>query len=796
MLTGGVLRAVTLAVCAMLVVPLGGGPAGATSDVETVTLVVAAPPDRAQAAVQHLEQRVDVHDAVTLPAGDITTVEVAPARAAAALAALNADPRVEHAERDAPVFAAATPADPMYGQQWGITHTGVDAVWDTTMGAPGTVIAVIDTGVDQGHGEFAGASFTAGYNFLATDPARAQDTTDDNGHGTSAAGVIAAQHNSVGIAGVCPRCTIMPLKVLDANGRGSSSNVAAAVTHAVDNGADIINLSLAGTGYNQTLAGKVADAAAAGVLVVAAAGNANSDTVHYPAGYPGALGVAMSNDDDRRRTGSNYGDWVPLTGPACTPAPVLGGAMIPSYCGTSSAAAFVAGLAGSLSSRRTTRSGLTSALVSTAVAVPGGYVSGGRVAATPALAALNATPEVRLTTGGGWVRGTTTLAASADDDYGIDRVDFLLDGRVVGTRTVAPYEITLDTTTLPDGNASLIARATDTSRLNASAPAVTLRVDNTAPAVAVTAPAEGQTVSGTTTMSADVRDAAPASATFSVDGKVVGTDTTAPYQVSVDTSTMPPGQRTLTVSAVDAAGNAAQATRSFIVAPSAGGGGGGGLPPAPSPSPTASPSPSPSEDDDSADGTDEPCADAPPAEFRDVRDDNAHAPAIDCVVHLRIAGGRTTTTYDPAGTVTRAQMATFVANAVVAAGGSLPRGDDAYRDDDDSVHEAAINRLAAAGIVQGVGAGRYAPLATVTREQLATFLARGYAHVAQRPLPQAAGDAFDDDDGSAHESNINDASAAGLTNGVAPRRFAPTMAVRRDQMASFVVRLLEVLARS
>jgi hypothetical protein len=134
-------------------------------------------------------------------------------------------------------------------------------------------------------------------------------------------------------------------------------------------------------------------------------------------------------------------------------------------------------------------------------------------------------------------------------------------------------------------------------------------------------------------------------------------------------------------------------------------------------------------------------------------------------------------------------MATFIANAVEAAGAELPAGPDSFDDDNSSVHELAINRLAAVGIVRGVGVRRYDPNGSVTREQMATFLVRAFEYVTQTALVPGP-NAFDDDDGSLHERSINAAAAAGFASGVGARLFAPAADVRRDQMATFVVRWL------
>lgn len=177
--------------------------------------------------------------------------------------------------------------------------------------------------------------------------------------------------------------------------------------------------------------------------------------------------------------------------------------------------------------------------------------------------------------------------------------------------------------------------------------------------------------------------------------------------------------------------------------------------------------------------------------FHDVPASNTHESAVDCVVHWGVAQG-TARGYLPTASVTRAQMATFVARAIGASGGSLPASPpDAFADDDGSPHEGAIDRLAAAGIVSGSG-GRYAPEERVSRAQMATFLVRAYEHRTGDDL-SAHGNHFGDDGGSPHESNIDAAATAGFVSGTTSSTYAPTAPVRRDQMGSFLARVLAAL---
>jgi hypothetical protein len=197
-------------------------------------------------------------------------------------------------------------------------------------------------------------------------------------------------------------------------------------------------------------------------------------------------------------------------------------------------------------------------------------------------------------------------------------------------------------------------------------------------------------------------------------------------------------------------------------------------------------------------GTDRACpAEVGPAGFADVPPGGVHSRAVDCVVHWRVAQGRSATEYAPTAPVTREQMATFLANLVVRSGGSLPEPTrDHFPDDAGSVHEGAIDRLAEARVVLGDAEGRFSPRAAVTRAQMAAFLARGYDLRAQQggspPLPPGE-DWFYDDTASPLHDDVNRIASAGFAGGVGGGRYQPQGPVRRDQMASFVARALDLL---
>jgi hypothetical protein len=171
---------------------------------------------------------------------------------------------------------------------------------------------------------------------------------------------------------------------------------------------------------------------------------------------------------------------------------------------------------------------------------------------------------------------------------------------------------------------------------------------------------------------------------------------------------------------------------------------------------------------------------------------SVHESAIDCVIWWGVARG-TGSGYRPDNPVTREQMATFLAGILERNGVDLPTDpDDAFDDDDGSVHELGINQMAQLGVVAGTGGRRYDPAGQVRREHMATFLVRAYRAASGEDLVEAA-DYFADVAGSPHQANINKAAAAGIAGGLGEGRYGPLGTVTRGQMAAFVARTLDVL---
>ncbi len=200
--------------------------------------------------------------------------------------------------------------DPRFAEQWSLPVIGLPQGWQGVSSRTVT-IAVIDSGICSSHPDLQGR-IASGYDFVDDDT----DPSDTFGHGCGVAGVIAANNNNgIGIAGASPNVQIMPLRVLDSNGLGNYADISSAIVHATDNGANIINLSLAGTNNSQVMADAIAYAVSRGVQVVASAGNQGSDGIFYPAAYPSVIGVGSIDPDMNHSSFSNYGANVDVWAP-------------------------------------------------------------------------------------------------------------------------------------------------------------------------------------------------------------------------------------------------------------------------------------------------------------------------------------------------------------------------------------------------------------------------------------------------------------------------------------------------
>ncbi len=210
------------------------------------------------------------------------------------------------------------PNDPYYAHQWHLDQIGMPGAWPRGRGE-GVVVAVIDTGVAyRNGGGFAQApdlgqtSFVDGWDFVDNDAY----PDDEHGHGTHVAGTIAqSTDNGLGVAGVAPAASIMPLRVLDASGAGGWAAIASAIRWAADHGADVINMSLGGGMRSRTVERAIDYAYEHGVVIVAAAGNSSASAVEYPARHDHVIAVGAVRYDRELSFYSCYGEGLDVVAP-------------------------------------------------------------------------------------------------------------------------------------------------------------------------------------------------------------------------------------------------------------------------------------------------------------------------------------------------------------------------------------------------------------------------------------------------------------------------------------------------
>lgn len=255
-------------------------------------------------------------------------------------------PEVEWVEPNYLREVMRAPAGEPYQQsQWGLRRIQAEQAWSMATGSPEVIVAVLDTGIDRTHPDLAG-TLVAGYDFLGDD----SDPDDDSGHGTFNAGVIGAGGTSR-VKGVARGVRIMPIKVLDAEGKGPNSAVAQGLVYAVDHGARVVNMSFGNPVTSRLEAQAIRYAHDKGAVLVAAAGNtANQDNaIIYPAAHEQVLAVAAIDEEDNVPDFSQHHPYVGVSAPGVgilsTYRREAGYGDYATASGTSAAAPHVSGLA-------------------------------------------------------------------------------------------------------------------------------------------------------------------------------------------------------------------------------------------------------------------------------------------------------------------------------------------------------------------------------------------------------------------------------------------------------------------
>jgi type VII secretion-associated serine protease mycosin len=213
----------------------------------------------------------------------------------------------------------AEPNDPYFPDQWALAHVGATCAWATTIGSADVTVAVVDSGVDMHHPDLVDRLRDDGRDFVDGD----DDPSDENGHGTNVAGIIAATiDNGEGGVGMAPGVKILPVRLMNAKGAGSDRSIARGIRFAADKGAQVINLSLGATltidadTVSEQVTSAIRYAQSKGSLVIVAAGNDFLPLENAIVGEnPDVLVVAATDQNDVKADFSNSGPWIGVTAP-------------------------------------------------------------------------------------------------------------------------------------------------------------------------------------------------------------------------------------------------------------------------------------------------------------------------------------------------------------------------------------------------------------------------------------------------------------------------------------------------
>lgn len=224
---------------------------------------------------------------------------------------------------------------------WGHGAIDVPAAWKVTKGK-GATVAVLDTGADHGHRDLKGR-IKASKDFTGS---RSGDA-DVQGHGSHCLGVVGAAENDTGMVGVAPGCELLSGKVLSDQGSGLSTWIAAGIDWAVEQGADVISMSLGSPGADARIQAACQRAIDRGVIVIAAAGNEGprEGTVGFPGGFPGVICVAAVGPKLDTAAFSSRGRAVAVAAPGVNVRSCYPGDRFATMSGTSMATPYVAGCA-------------------------------------------------------------------------------------------------------------------------------------------------------------------------------------------------------------------------------------------------------------------------------------------------------------------------------------------------------------------------------------------------------------------------------------------------------------------
>ena len=490
----------------------------------------------------------------------------------AVLALLKHNPHLKFVELDERVQPALVPNDPYNGSAWHLGKINAGAAWDKARGA-GVTIAILDTGVNSAHPDLA-ANMVPGWNFYNNNA----DSSDVQGHGTAVAGTAAAAtNNGLGVASVAGAARIMPIRISDANGYAYYSTIAQGITYAADKNVRVANVSFVGLAKSAAVISAAQYMKSKGGLVVVCAGNNSINEAITPT--TSMIVVSATDSNDAKASWSSYGTFVAIAAPGTGIWTTNRSGGYSQWQGTSFASPVTAGVVALMMSANPTlpNAQIESLLYSTAVDLGAAgrdeNFGHGRVNAAAAVnAAMAATvtdtlaPTVAITapTASASVSGLAAVSVNATDNVGVSRVELLVNSVLVATDTTSPFQFSWDSSTVPNGMASLVAKAYDAAGNSQLSTAVAVNVgataDTTAPVVSITSPWTGTRVSGSVTVNVKASDNnGPAGIvqTLYLDGVRVASATGDSLAYTWNTRKAAAGNHVLQVVAKDQANNVA-----------------------------------------------------------------------------------------------------------------------------------------------------------------------------------------------------------------------------------------------
>jgi len=506
---------------------------------------------------------------------------------------LKQDPRVKYVEQDQKVFTFEQ-TNPT-----GIERVDAEPVDPSNLGSAVT-IAILDTGIDLDHQDL---NVVHNTNCARGGPfggdCKDGGGDDGNGHGTHVAGTAAALNNNAGVVGVATGADLWAVKVLGNDGSGWMSWVIGGIDYVTKNAdqVDVANMSLGCECSSSALDEAISNSVDAGITYVVAAGNSAKDASTFsPANHPDVITVSAIADSDGKCGGqgsdtkygtddtfasfSNFGSLIEIAAPGVDILSTWNDGGTHTISGTSMASPHVAGAAALLI---VSDSSLTPALVREGLIANGvpqtqscdttkgdgdGGFSGDSDGVAEPLVYVGATsvgdpPQVTITNpaDGATVSGTVNISADASDSDGsVVQVEFFVDNTSVGVDSDSSdgWSTSWDSATASEGTHSISAEAKDNDG-NIASDSISITVDNVndPPAVAITNPKNGDTVSGTITITADATDDGGVSQVeFFYDTTSIGVDSSGSDGWSMDwiTTEVSDADYTIKATAIDSAG--------------------------------------------------------------------------------------------------------------------------------------------------------------------------------------------------------------------------------------------------